>query len=128
MPLDQVNRPAKLDAAIETDRARYGPRIRLTSFGPMLQTKRQLETPRHVPGYVFTRSPKPFSKVSPDCGYAILPNAVDGGGKIVLITSGDLRDHNVKPLLRVLKVGWSHREKSVLPETCEQVELNFVDQ
>ena len=128
MALDQVNRPAKLDAAIETDRARYGPRIRLTSFGPMLQTKRQLETPRHVPGFVFTRPPKPLSKVSPNGGDAILPNAVYGGGKVVLVTSGDLRDHNIKALLRLLKVHWSHREKSVFPETSELVELNFVDE
>jgi len=94
----------------------------------MLETKRQLETPGHVPGLVFTRPPEPFSKVGTNCGDAILPNAIYGGGKIVLIASGDLRDHNVKPLLRVLKVGWSHWQKSVFPETREQVELNFVDQ
>jgi hypothetical protein len=126
MPLDQVNRPAKLDAAIETDRAWYRPRIRLTSFGPVLQTKRQLETPRHVPRFVFTRPSKPLSKVSPNCGDAILPNAVYGGGKVVPITGGDLRDHNIKVLLRLLKVHWSHRKTSVFPETSEQVELNFV--
>jgi hypothetical protein len=128
MALDQVNRPAKLDAAIETDRAGYGPRIRLMSFGPMLQTKRHLETPRHVSGFVFTRPPQPLSKVSPNCGDAILPNTVYGGSKIVPITSGDLRDHNIKALLRLMKVGWSHRKKSVFPETSEQVELNFVDE
>ena len=68
----------------------------------MLQTKRQLETPGHVPGFVFTCAPKPFSKVGSNCGDAILPNAVYGGGKIVLITSGDLSDHSVKSLLRLL--------------------------
>jgi hypothetical protein len=128
MALDQVNRPAKLDAAIETDSVSYGPRIRLTSFGPMLQTKRQLETPSYVPGFIFTRPPEPFSKVSPNCGDSILPNAVHGGGKIVFVTSGDLRDHSVKAQLRLLKVGWPHWEKSVFPETSEQVELNFVDE
>ncbi len=94
----------------------------------MFQTKRQLETPGHVPGFVFTRPPEPFSKVSANCGDAILPNAIDGGGKIVLITSGDVSNHGVKALLRLLKVGWSYRQKSVFPETSEQVELNFVDE
>ena len=121
MALNKVDRPAKLDAAIETDRARYGPRIRLTSLGPMFQTKRELETPRHITGIVFTRPPKPLSKVGANCGDAILPNAVYGGCKVVFVASGDLRDHSVKALLRLLKVGWSHRKKFVFPEEANRL-------
>jgi hypothetical protein len=80
MALNKIDRAAKLDAAIKTDRAGRGLRIRLPSLGPMLQTKRQLETPGYVPGFVFTRPPEPFSKISPDCGDAILPDAIYGGG------------------------------------------------
>ena len=115
MALDQVDRTAKLDAAVEIDRAGHRLRIGLTSLGPMLQTKRQLEMPGHVPGFVFARPPQPFAKVGADCGDAILPNAVDGGGKIVPIAGGDLRDHRVEPLLRLLEVGWPHRKKVRLP-------------
>ena len=94
----------------------------------MFQTKRELETPGHITGIVFTRPPKPLSKVGANCGDAILPNAIYGGCKVVLVASGDLRDHGVKALLRLRKVGWSYREKSVFPETSEQVELNFVNE
>lgn len=64
MPLDQINRAAELDAAIEIHCARHGLRIGLAPLGPRLQTERKLKAPGHITGIVLTRPAKPFSQIS----------------------------------------------------------------
>jgi hypothetical protein len=126
MALDQVDRPAKLNAQSKVHGAGHGLRICLAPLGPV-QPKRQLEIPWHVAGVVFTCAPEPFAEVSADRSNTILPDTVDGRSKIVSIAGGDFRNDAIELLLCPVEIAWPYWKKAVLPEASEQVELNVVD-
>ena len=128
MALDEIDRSAELNAAVEVDGAGYRLRIGLPPLGPVLEPERQLEMPGHVAGVVLACPPQPFAQIGADRSDAVVPDAVDRGRKVVLIAGGDFRDDRIELLPRPVEVARPHREQASLPQTREQLELDVVDE
>src|SRR4029077_8326408 len=128
MTLHEVDRSAKLNAAVEVDGAGYRLRIGRPPLRSVLQSEGQLEMPGHVAGVVLACSPQPFAEIGADGSNAILPNTVDGRGKVVPIPDGDFRNHRIEFLARPVEVVGAHWEQALLPQAREQLELDVVDQ
>ena len=128
MTLDEVDRPAKLDAAVKLDGIGHRPRVGLAALEAMRQPEGQFEMPRHVTGVVLARSAQPFAQIGADRGDAVLPDAIDGRGKVVLVPGSDLRYDLLKELPRPIEIAWPHRQQVLVAQAREQFELDIVDE
>ena len=60
--------------------------------------------PRHETGVVLARPAQPFAQIGADRGDAILPHAVDGRGKVILVPGGNLRYDLLKEVPRAVEM------------------------
>src|SRR5262245_30678483 len=104
MALDEIDRPAKSYAAVKLNGIGDRSRVGLAALEAMCQPEGQFEMLRHVSGVVLAGSAQPFAQIGSDRSNTILPYAVDGWGKVILVPGSDLRYDLLKEVPRAIEI------------------------
>jgi hypothetical protein len=128
MALYEVDRSAKVDAAVKADGIGHRPGVSLVALETVCEAERKFEMSWYETGIVLTRSAQPLPEIGADRSDTIFPDAVDSRSKIILVPRGDLGHNRFKQLPRPVEITRLHGKQVLVPQTREQLELDIVDE